>query len=53
MQSAVYSVKTEARSTEDVKAQIQDVNSRIQKDGVRAGVFQKDGSLVTVSLDFD
>ena len=46
-------VKTEARSTEDVKARIQDLNDRIKKDGKKTGPFQKDCSLVTVSLDFD
>ena len=46
-------VKTEAGSTEDVKAGIQDVNEMINRNGMRAGPFQQAGNLVTSSLDFD
>ena len=46
-------VKTEAKSPEDDKARIKDVNDKVKKDGRKAGPFQKDGSLVSVSLDFD
>jgi hypothetical protein len=46
-------VGTEAGSTEDVKARIQSVNEKISRAGIEKGLFQKDGELVTVSLDVD
>ena len=32
---------------------MKDVNFTIQKDGLKAGPFQKDGTLASVSLDLD
>ena len=46
-------VGTEAGSTEEVKARIQSVNEKISRAGIEKGLFQKDGELVTVSLDVD
>ena len=46
-------VGTEALSTGEVKARIQHINETIKRAGTTAGPFQKDGGLVTLSLDFD
>ena len=45
-------IKTESKSTEEVKAGLTALNCDITKDGLTGGPFQRSGSLVTPSLDF-
>ena len=46
-------VGTEAASTEEVKSRIQNINDTIKRVGTTEGPYQRDGGLVTASLDFD
>ena len=46
-------VGTEAASTEEVKSRIQNINNTIKRVGTTGGPYQRDGGLVTASLDFD
>ena len=46
-------VGTEAASTEEVKSRIQNINDTIKRVGTTGGPYQRDGGLVTASLDFD
>ena len=46
-------VGIEAASTEEVKSRIQNINDTIERVGTAGGPYQRDGGLVTASLDFD
>ena len=43
--------RTDLKSTEELCSEIEKVNVRISKDGVRRGRFQLDGNLVVGSKD--
>ena len=45
--------RTEARSTEEVQSEVEQLNQRLDVNGMKSSIFQTDGSLQCGSLDFE